>query len=86
MRGSVIVRIENRRGDPQQRCGLVVATIRGMSDAELFDRAHRRPRSNPPRDLRPVSITLPADVLERLEMLKPPVYSVSALVDSILAE
>ncbi len=86
MRGSVIVRIENRHGGPKDRRNKIISAIRDFSDEELLQRAQRRSRSNPARDLQPVAIMLPSDILERLEPLRPPAYSVSALIDSILAD
>jgi hypothetical protein len=47
--------------------------------------AKRREKQHPGRRLRPMSITLPADVLERLQGLQGARWSVSALVDRILA-
>ncbi|WP_437559521.1 hypothetical protein [Acidithiobacillus sulfuriphilus] len=88
MRGNIIVRIEHDCQDlpPERRSDLVTRRLRFLSDAEILDLASRRERQYPGRNLHPVSITLPADVLERLQRLQGSRWSVSALIDRILTD
>ena len=83
MRGSIIVRTEHDCTglSPEARTAAVTQKVRSLSDAGLQEMAKRREKQHPGRRLRPMSITLPADVLRRLQGLQ----SVSALVDRILA-
>ncbi|MGE0047718.1 MAG: hypothetical protein AB7T01_02120 [Acidithiobacillus sp.] len=88
MRGNIIVRSESDEGwglPPDARTEILTRELRAMSDAELRAMAARREKQRPGRRLRPVSITLPADVLERLQQLSGSHLSVSALVDRIFS-
>ena len=87
MRGSIIVRTEHDCAglSPEARTAAVTQKVRSLSDAGLQEMAKRREKQHPGRRLRPMSVTLPADVLERLQQLQGVRWSVSALVDRILA-
>ena len=87
MRGSIIVRTEHDSTGllPAARTAAVTEKVRSLSDTGLQEMARRREKQHPGRRLRPMSITLPADVLERLQGLQGARWSVSALVDRILA-
>ena len=86
MRGSIIIRSENECAGlpPEERSETVTRWIRALSDSDLAELARRRERQQPGRRLRPVSITLPADILERLQRFQGTQWSVSALIDRLL--
>lgn len=86
MRGSIIVRTEHGCADlsPKDRTHIITEKIRALSDEHLLNMALRRKKQHPGRRLRPMSITLPADVLERLQRLQDNRWSVSALIDRLL--
>ena len=88
MRGSIIVRTEHDCAglSPEARTAVVTQKVRSLSDAGLQEMAKRREKQHPGRHLRPMSVTLPADVLERLQRFQGARWSVSALVDRILGE
>ena len=88
MRGNIIVRSENvaLNLSPEERTSIVTERVRSLSDAELQQLAQRREKQHPGRRLRPMAITLPADVLERLQRFQGSRWSVSALIDRILEE
>lgn len=88
MRGSIIVRTENYCSgfSPEVRTAIVTQKVRSLSDEDLQALALRREKQHPGRRLRPMAITLPADVLERLQRFQGSRWSVSALVDRILDE
>lgn len=88
MRGNIIVRIEHDCQDlpPERRSEIITRRLRALSDAQILAKALRRERQHPGRSLHPVSITLPADVLERLQRLQGSRWSVSALIDRILTD
>lgn len=88
MRGSIIVRTEHDCAglSPAERTAIVTRKVRSLSDEGLQELARRREKQHPGRHLRPLSITLPADVLERLQRLQGSRWSVSALIDRILDE
>ena len=70
---------------PQQRRDIVSRKVRALSDDELILLAAPRDKRQPGRGLRPMSISLPADVLERLERCRGAHWSMSALIDRLLA-
>lgn len=86
MRGSIIIRTEHDCVglSPEKRTEVVTRRVRALSDGDLQEMARRREKQHPGRRLRPMSITLPADVLERLQRFQGTMWSVSALVDRIL--
>ncbi|MBU2753013.1 hypothetical protein HER14_19305 [Acidithiobacillus thiooxidans] len=86
MRGSIIIRTEHDCAglSPARRTAIVTQKVRSLSDEDLKDLARRREKQHPGRHLRPMSITLPADVLERLQCFQGSRWSVSALIDRIL--
>lgn len=86
MRGSIIVRTEHDCAglSPEKRTEVVTQKVRSLSDEGLQSLARRREKQCPGRRLRPMSITLPADVLERLQRFQGTRWSVSALIDRIL--
>ncbi|QQD71591.1 hypothetical protein [Acidithiobacillus ferrivorans] len=86
MRGSIIVRTEHDCAgfSPEHRTAIVTQKVRSLSDEDLQALALRREKQHPGRRLRPMAITLPADVLERLQRFQGARWSVSALVDRIL--
>ena len=88
MRGSIIVRTENDCSgfSPEDRTTSVTQKVRSLSDEDLQALALRREKQHPGRRLRPMAVTLPADVLERLQRFQGSRWSVSALVDRILDE
>ena len=69
---------------PQQRREIVSRKVRALSDDDLILLAVPRDKKHPGRGLRPMSISLPTDVLERLERCKGPHWSMSALIDRLL--
>ena len=86
MRGSIIIRTEHDCAwlPPARQTAIVTQKVRSLSDEGLQDLARRREKQHPGRHLRPMSITLPADVLERLQCFQGSRWSVSALIDRIL--
>ena len=88
MRGSIIVRTEHDCTglSPEARTAIVTQKVRSLSDEGLQELDRRREKQHPGRRLRPMSITLPADVLERLQRFQGSKWSVSALIDRILEE
>jgi len=88
MRGSIIVRTEHDCSGfaPEARTAIITQKVRSLSDEDLQALALRREKQHPGRRLRPMAITLPADVLERLQRFQGSRWSVSALVDRILDE
>ena len=88
MRGTIIVRSEHDCAglSPEARTAMVTEKVRSLSDEDLKNLCVRRKKQHPGRHLRPMSITLPADVLERLQEFHGARWSVSALIDRILNE
>lgn len=86
MRGSIIIRTEHDCAglSPEARTAAITKKVRSLSNADLQAMARRREKQHPGRRLRPMSITLPADVLERLQQFQGARWSVSALIDRIL--
>ena len=86
MRGSIIIRTEHDCAglSPEKRTTIVTQKVRSLSDEGLQELARRREKQHPGRHLRPMSITLPADVLERLQRFQGTRWSVSALIDRLL--
>ncbi len=87
MQANIIIRSEHADAGipPQTRTEIVTRKVRAMTDEELGNIAQPRDKRQPGRGLRPLSVSLPADVLERLQRFKGSQWSVSALVDRLLA-
>ncbi|WP_215844557.1 hypothetical protein HHS34_005480 [Acidithiobacillus montserratensis] len=70
----------------QERTAIITRKVRAMTDEELANAGQPRDKRRPGLGLRPMSVSLPSDVLERIERLKGNNWSLSALVDHLLEE
>jgi hypothetical protein len=88
MQANIIIRSEHADAGipPRERTETITRQIRSMSDEELANLAVPRSKSQPGRGLRAMAISLPADVLERLQRFKGSHWSVSALIDRLLTD